>query len=169
MVLFLDNLASASWEEVTSPDNTYAFTVGAVLTTCGINGCWFILTILGPFTVGIDLSIDPPPFVGVDLIDWTALKPEANIVATFATLVITSNIEPLKTVSGKAAVLCNPNNIYDIKNKFIYLQKNKLLQNELIRKGIINSNKYHINELGKKYKMMYEKFLENESQKMYNL
>jgi len=85
------------------------------------------------------------------------------------TLVITSNIEPLKTVSGKAAVLCNPNNIYDIKNKFIYLKKNKLLQNELIRKGIVNSNKYKINELGKKYKLMYEKFLENDSQKMYTL
>ncbi|WP_440680320.1 glycosyltransferase [Candidatus Pelagibacter sp. HIMB1517] len=69
--------------------------------------------------------------------------------------VITSNKSPMREVANNSAVLVNPYNINQIKNKILMIMRNKKLRNELIFKGRINSRKYFSENIFKKYKKIF--------------
>lgn len=72
-------------------------------------------------------------------------------------VVITSNKEPMKSLSGGSAILVNPNKIADIKKAILKIVSNDKLFELLIKKGFINSNKYKSSEVLKKYHDLYFK------------
>ena len=73
--------------------------------------------------------------------------------------VITSNIEPLKTVAGKQSILVNPNNPNEIKKKIKKLISNKEYYLKNIENGKRNSLNYNSKLVYKKYKNLYLKII----------
>lgn len=69
-------------------------------------------------------------------------------------VVITSNIEPMKTVSGGACVLVDPYDVFSIKEGFL-----EALQNNdfYIKKGLENAKKYTVEYISKQYLELYKK------------
>ena len=71
--------------------------------------------------------------------------------------VITSNISPMKEIAGNSALLVNPKNIKDIRNKLIRLYKNPLLRKHLVKKGYKNLMRFKPENFRKKYFLLYKK------------
>jgi glycosyltransferase involved in cell wall biosynthesis len=70
--------------------------------------------------------------------------------------VITSNLEPMKSVAGDAAILINPQNVYEISQAIKNILNNKELYNNLINKGLKNAQKYSCKNIIKKYITLYK-------------
>jgi hypothetical protein len=71
--------------------------------------------------------------------------------------VITSNLEPMKSIAKNSAILVNPYNILDINKKIKLLFRSRKLRLKLIRKGIRNSKKFSITIAKNKYFNLYRK------------
>ena len=76
--------------------------------------------------------------------------------------VITSNLEPMKTVVGKNGLVVNPNKPIEIKKIVKKLLYNKNYFLKILRKGKFNSSKYSSNLINKYYIKLYYKLLKNE-------
>lgn len=77
------------------------------------------------------------------------------------TIVITSNIEPLKEVSGNAALFVNPLSVESIRSGIIKaLSLSSEERMNLILQGKINLEKYSVNEVSEKYYKLYEKLFQ---------
>lgn len=70
-------------------------------------------------------------------------------------VVVTSDIEPMKTVSGGAAVLVNPYDISSIKNGVNRAISDKALRKELRVKGLKNVENYMPDYISKEYAKLY--------------
>ncbi len=82
---------------------------------------------------------------------------EANAVGR---PVLASNIEPIKSVSGNAALLVDPYNISEIRNQIEKLLTDRILRDKLIENGRENAKKYSSAEIAKIYLAVYEKMIE---------
>ena len=71
--------------------------------------------------------------------------------------VITSDISPMKEIVGDSAILVNPKNIKDIRNKLIRLCKNPLLRKRLVKKGYKNLTRFKPENFRNKYFLLYKK------------
>lgn len=72
------------------------------------------------------------------------------------TAVLTSNISPLKEISGGAAVLVNPESIVEIKNGILKLIGNQTCRENLIKKGIQNTKRFSPQKIADLYKLLYQ-------------
>ena len=73
--------------------------------------------------------------------------------------VITSNIEPMKSVAGEGAIFVEPHNIFEIRKAIIKLLEDKDYTRKLINTGIYNSNRYKDIFVLDKYKKIYQDML----------
>lgn len=73
--------------------------------------------------------------------------------------VITSDLEPMRSVAGGVALLVNPNNIEEIKTAIQKIISNEQLRRELTEKGKANSLKYSPQYIAKQYFELYKKML----------
>jgi len=71
--------------------------------------------------------------------------------------VITSNIEPTKSVAGDASILVNPYDINDIRNGVNKLITDDILRERLIKIGLTNAKKYESSIIAKQYIEIYKK------------
>jgi glycosyltransferase involved in cell wall biosynthesis len=71
---------------------------------------------------------------------------------------ITSNIEPLRTVAGNSAYLANPNSPKDIKKGILKIINDNKYRKKLIFKGLKNIKKYHPSLIAEKYLKIYDSF-----------
>ncbi|NDW09009.1 glycosyltransferase family 1 protein [Dysgonomonas sp. 520] len=69
--------------------------------------------------------------------------------------VITSNISPMKEVSGEAVLLVNPYDIQQIREALTLLMTNEETYNELVKLGLRNVSKYDILPICQKYVSAY--------------
>ncbi len=84
---------------------------------------------------------------------------EAQAVGT---PVITSDLEPMKSVAGNGALLVNPYKVSDIRQAVINLLNNKHLRQQLIYEGFKNSQNYKCSVIAKQYAQLYKQlFTEN--------
>ncbi len=79
---------------------------------------------------------------------------EANAVGR---PVITSSLEPMKSVAADSSLLVNPFNEEEIKDAVLKLLNNKKLRNELVEKGLENAKKYRAEYIAKQYMEIYSK------------
>lgn len=77
---------------------------------------------------------------------------------TSCTPVITSNIEPLRTVAGNGAYLANPKSPKDIKKGILKIINNNKYRKKLIFRGLKNIKKYHTSLIAEKYLKIYDSF-----------
>lgn len=71
-------------------------------------------------------------------------------------IVVTSNIEPMKTVAGGAAILVNPNDTDSIRQGF---KKAMEYDNHLIEQGFENAKKYSVTNISHQYYELYKSTL----------
>lgn len=79
---------------------------------------------------------------------------EANAVGR---PVLTSNIEPMKSVAGNAALLVDPFDENEIKKGIEKLLADEVLQNNLIQIGLKNAKKYRAGEIARQYTEVYKR------------
>ena len=70
-------------------------------------------------------------------------------------IVITSNIEPIIDISGKAALLVNPYDINDIRKTYLNIIEDKQLRDSLIEKGLNNVKRFEASFITKQYMDLY--------------
>lgn len=70
-------------------------------------------------------------------------------------IVITSNIEPIIDISGKAALLVNPYDINDIRKTYLNIIEDKQLRDSLIEKGLNNVKRFEASFIAKQYMDLY--------------
>ena len=70
--------------------------------------------------------------------------------------VITSNYGAMKEVAGEGALLVNPENIGDIRQKVVELIENMKLRDGLIAKGRLNAERYEARVVGENYGALYK-------------
>jgi glycosyltransferase involved in cell wall biosynthesis len=70
--------------------------------------------------------------------------------------VITSNIQPMIDVSGNAALLVNPLDVFSIRQAIKSLIKNRNLMISLVEKGKLNVQKYSISAIANQYLTIYK-------------
>ncbi|WP_434037654.1 glycosyltransferase family 4 protein [Formosa sp. 4Alg 33] len=70
--------------------------------------------------------------------------------------VITSNIGAMKEVAGDTAYLVNPYNVEEIRKAVLAITSNVEMQNELINKGQINVERFHIDKIAEDYLTIYK-------------
>lgn len=71
--------------------------------------------------------------------------------------VVTSNIDPMKSVSGGAACLVNPLSVESIHEGIVKVIKDDSYREKLIRDGLINCRKYRNDVIAKEYIEIYKK------------
>jgi len=81
---------------------------------------------------------------------------EANAVGR---PVIASNIEPIKSNSGSAALLVNPYSIEEIRKGIQYLITNPEFCDQLIERGLENAKKFRAEKIAGQYLDLYNKML----------
>lgn len=74
-------------------------------------------------------------------------------------IVVTSNIEPMSSISGEASVLVDPYNVESIRNGFRFALKESDKTKILIQTGLDNARKYTSGNVIDNYKMLYDKML----------
>lgn len=74
-------------------------------------------------------------------------------------LVITSNIEPMVSVAGDGAILCNPYDIDSIRNAYLKGINDKNYRDNIIKSGIENVKNYCIASVTKQYFQLYKSVL----------
>ncbi len=75
--------------------------------------------------------------------------------------VITSNLEPMKSVAGNAALLVNPYDSEQIKSAIKRLITDNDLMQKLKKAGYQNANQYRCSKIAFKYAQLYSKLLQN--------
>lgn len=70
--------------------------------------------------------------------------------------VITSNISPMKEVSGDGALLVDPYDVHAIRSGILQLVADSVLREELLLKGAQNVEKYRVPRIAKKYSDLYD-------------
>lgn len=73
--------------------------------------------------------------------------------------VITSNLEPMKFVAGKGALLVNPKNVDQISNAIKKILTNKKIRLSLIKKGHENIKRFNKQEILQKHIIIYKNIL----------
>ena len=76
-------------------------------------------------------------------------------------VVITSKLEPMKSVAGNGALLVDPNNIKEISNAIKLVFKNKNIRNSLIKKGFKNIKRYKKELILSKHLKIYNEILDS--------
>lgn len=71
-------------------------------------------------------------------------------------LVITSNIEPMKSVAGSGAILCNPYDVDSIRRAYIKGINDSAYRNSIIRAGKENVKLYRLGYITEKYYNLYK-------------
>lgn len=71
-------------------------------------------------------------------------------------IVVTSNIEPIREISGEAAIFVNPFDIQSIHNAYIRIIKNHEQRNELITKGLENVKRFQVENIAQQYLNLYQ-------------
>jgi glycosyltransferase involved in cell wall biosynthesis len=72
--------------------------------------------------------------------------------------VITSDIEPMKSIGNDSVILVNPNNASEITLAINSIAGNKDLRNDLISKGLENAEKFRALSIAKEYERLYYKY-----------
>ncbi len=70
--------------------------------------------------------------------------------------VVTSNISPLKEVSGGAAFLANPDDYLNIREGMIKIINNESYRNEIVKKGSKNVERFRPENIAKIYENIYK-------------
>ncbi|WP_299778188.1 glycosyltransferase family 1 protein [uncultured Formosa sp.] len=70
--------------------------------------------------------------------------------------VITSNIGAMKEIAGDTAYLVDPYNIEEIRKAVLTITSNVEMQNELINKGQVNVERFHIDKIVEDYLTIYK-------------
>jgi glycosyltransferase involved in cell wall biosynthesis len=81
---------------------------------------------------------------------------EANVVGR---PVIASNIEPINSVAGNAALLVDPYNTDEIKKAISFLLQDMDYCRQLVENGFENAKKYHPALIARKYMDIYEEMV----------
>lgn len=81
---------------------------------------------------------------------------EANAVGR---PVIASNIEPINSVAGNAALLVDPYHTLEIRQGIIKLTLDEELRNTLVQNGFENAKRFHPDIVARQYKEVYESIL----------
>lgn len=76
-------------------------------------------------------------------------------------VVVTSNIEPMLSVSGKGACLVDPYSVKSIKEGIERVIRDRDYRKQLIEYGLDNCARYKADNIARKYIKLYEKVLEN--------
>ena len=71
-------------------------------------------------------------------------------------IVITSDIEPIKEISGNAVVFVDPFNVQSIHDAYIKVIKNNELREKLIQQGLANTKRFNSKEIAKQYLDIYK-------------
>lgn len=71
-------------------------------------------------------------------------------------LVITSDMEPMKSVAGEGAILCNPFNVKSIRNAYLKGIKDNDYRESVIKAGLENVEKYRLENITKQYLELYK-------------
>lgn len=71
-------------------------------------------------------------------------------------IVLTSDIEPMKSVAGDGAVICNPYSIESMREGYIKIINDAAYRDNIIAKGKENVKKYHIDIVTKQYLELYK-------------
>lgn len=74
-------------------------------------------------------------------------------------LVITSNIEPMVSVAGDGAILCNPFDVESIRNAYLKGINDKNYRDNIIKRGVENVKKYSLESITKQYFQLYKRVL----------
>ena len=77
------------------------------------------------------------------------------------TPVITSNLSPMKEVSGGAAYLADPFNVESIKEGILKIIREAEYREHLIQNGIINAKRFNQYEIAEKFENLYAEILSN--------
>ena len=75
------------------------------------------------------------------------------------TPVITSNISPMKEVSGGAAFLANPNDVLSIKEGILKIIDDDEFREDIIRRGLENVKRFEPQSIADLYEELYQKVL----------
>ena len=75
----------------------------------------------------------------------------------FSIPLITSNLSPMKEVASDGALLVDPNSIESIRKAIIKILSDKSLAQELVKKGIENSNLYSVTIVAREHLKEYKK------------
>ena len=78
---------------------------------------------------------------------------EANVVGR---PLITSCLSPMKEIAADSAMKVNPYDVLEIKLAIMQMIADKTLQQELVRNGLMNAERYNINTVAGKYELLYE-------------
>jgi glycosyltransferase involved in cell wall biosynthesis len=73
--------------------------------------------------------------------------------------VVTSNIEPMKSVCGDAAVLVDPYDVNSIRVGFNSIIEDRGLYESLLNKGFANSSNYSEDVIVSQYEALYNNIL----------
>ena len=76
-------------------------------------------------------------------------------------IVLTSNLEPMKSISNNATILVDPNDVLSIREGFKNIISDKKLRENLIRLGLENAKKYSVQHISNKYLNLYFKIMNN--------
>ena len=71
-------------------------------------------------------------------------------------LVVTSNIEPMASVAGGGAILCNPYDIESIRCAYLKAIQDSNYREGIIKKGMVNVKKYRVGDITEKYYNLYK-------------
>lgn len=73
--------------------------------------------------------------------------------------VLTSEIEPMRSIAGNAALLVDPYDVKDIRNKIVFLQNNHKKKSELIINGYKNAENFLPEKIAQQYINLYNEIL----------
>jgi glycosyltransferase involved in cell wall biosynthesis len=73
--------------------------------------------------------------------------------------VITSDIEPMKSIVGDKGCKVDPYNIGEIKRTIVRIINDEKYRDELIENGIVNSEPYKAKHIAQRYKAVYKNTL----------
>jgi glycosyltransferase involved in cell wall biosynthesis len=71
-------------------------------------------------------------------------------------LVITSDIEPMKTVAGNGAILCNPYDVESIRSAYLKAINDSNNREDIIKAGMENVENYRLEYITEKYVSLYK-------------
>lgn len=77
------------------------------------------------------------------------------------TPIITSNISPMKEVSGGAAFLANPHDVSSMKEGILKIINDDQFRKMIIKKGLENAKRFNPNFIAKLYEKLYQEVLVN--------
>ncbi|MBS5528126.1 MAG: glycosyltransferase family 4 protein [Prevotella sp.] len=71
-------------------------------------------------------------------------------------LVITSDMEPMKSIAGEGAILCNPYETGSIRNAYLKGINDRNYRESIIKSGLENVEKYRLENITKQYLELYK-------------